>query len=107
MRFGNLTSSQFDFAALAREPSGDALAMIALDFDDAVLGRSAGAAVAFERARNLLDLCRRKSCDDAHRASAAALAKDTDDAIVGNAPLRSHQREFGRLGSIDCTTARA
>jgi uncharacterized protein (TIGR00730 family) len=56
--------------------------VVALNLDYAVLCGAAGAAVALERFADLFEFARIQAGDDAHRSAAAALTKDTDDAVV-------------------------
>src|SRR5580698_9590096 len=53
-----LASGELDLAPLCRKPCGDLIAMIALNFDDAVLRRAARATVPLERLADLLELAR-------------------------------------------------
>ncbi len=52
----SLTACEFDFPPLRREPRHDSIAMVALNFHGAVLCGAAGAQVAFEGFRDLIDL---------------------------------------------------
>jgi hypothetical protein len=81
---GLLAAGDFRAAPLREEPRDDALAVIALDFDDAVFARSTGSAVAFERLSDLIGLLRPQTVYEAHDAGPAPFARDANDAIGGH-----------------------
>src|SRR6202035_820306 len=96
-----------DAAAALLEPGHDLVAVVALHFDDPVLGRAARAAQAFEVLAGRLELGRGEAVDDGHGAVAALLARHAQDAVVGHgarhrlrlAPRRGGQghRPVGRV----------
>jgi hypothetical protein len=91
-----LTAGELHFTALCREPRRNTLAVIALDFDDAVLSRAAGSTVTFELLGDDLELARIEAGNDAHRSGPPPFAQDANDAVVRYAPRSRHAARFGR-----------
>src|SRR4030095_6508925 len=79
-----LATRLLDRVAEGAEVLGDALAVVALDLDGAVLHGAAGAAEPLERSGAPLDLTDGQASDHGHDLAipAAAVAKDAHDAVV-------------------------
>src|SRR5579872_3267559 len=94
----DLSAGLFYGAALRLKIADDLVAVIALDFDDAVLCGTARAAQAFERFRDFGLFAFRKAGNQRHRTRASAFAKDAHDSIIRNARLSIvlHSARFGR-----------
>src|SRR5690242_11748999 len=91
-------------SSLRLEMRNDAIAVIALNLDDAVFCRAAAAAQALERLGRLGKLALGQSRDDRHDARTPAFAHYAHDTVIGNAVF--HVRAFGRrLGAPRQTRA--
>ncbi len=78
-----LSAGNLRFAPLRDEPGNDFFSVISLNFDDAVLTRSAGSAKPFEPLGRLHGFCDRKPVNERYDADATAFARDADDAVCG------------------------
>jgi hypothetical protein len=89
-----LAAGNFGLTPLLEEPGDDALAVISLDLDHAMLIGTARAAEPFQRFGYFVGFVRRKSINQTHDASAAAFARNADDPIGGHCGF-GHAMVFG------------
>lgn len=90
----DLTARELGFSPLFEEPGDDPFAVVSLDFDNAILGRTPCPAVTFQRFRDVVGFAIGKPMDDADDARAPSFAGYADDAVGGHWRL-GHEISFG------------
>ena len=83
-----LTAGGFCLSSLCDEPGDDFVAVISLDFNDAMLARSPRSAMALERLGNLVDFSFIETVHETHDARPPSLTRNSNDAVVRHRLLR-------------------